>query len=586
MDHLSLEKPTMPGTLRPLGNFLPSLWGDRFSSFTLDTQLLEKYSKEVEVLKEEVKDLLVLDNDDVGGGGKSGAEKMVLIDALERLGVSYLFEKEIEELLESMFPKFEENSHVFHDNLFMVSLHFRVFRQHGYDLSSETFERFTDSTNGEFKETISNDVMGMLSLYEATFLKTHGEDILDKAFCFTKAGLESLKPQYLSSNLAEQVTHALYQPLQRGIPRVEARHYISVYEKDASRNQKLLRLAKIDFNRVQMLHKEELCHIFRWWKEWDLRSHIPYVRDRAVECFFYSTAVCFEPQYSLARLVLTKTMIMISVLDDTYDAYGTYEELKCFTNAVQRWDMNAIDQLPKYMKPIYKALLNVRDEFYQEIMAKKEINYSVQYLEEAFILTQVIDTFFLIFCFDLHVHSNQYKEVVRCYDVETEWSKKGYVQTMEEHLANALVTVTSPLLTTAAFVGMGEIATPEAFQWLQSKPRILMACSTIFRVINDIQSCKTEDERSHVATGVECYMKQHGVSRLEAISELWKIIENAWIDINEEMMRPTMISRDLVIRILNFACLYGVVYKYNDGYTQPECAKDSIIALYEDSIPI
>ncbi|KAF7112783.1 hypothetical protein RHSIM_RhsimUnG0193200 [Rhododendron simsii] len=560
MDHLSLEKPTMPDTLRPLGNFPPSLWGDRFSSFTLDTQLLEKYSTEVEVLKEEVKDMLVLDHDDVGDGGKSGAEKMVLIDALERLGVSYLFQKEIEELLENMFPKFEEYSHVFHDNLFMLSLHFRVFRQHGYDLSSDAFERFTDN-NGEFKETISSDMMGMLSLYEATFLKTHGEDILDKAFCFTKAGLESLKP-HLSSNLAEQVTHALYQSLQRGIPRVEARHYISVYEKDASRNEKLLRLAKIDFNRVQMLHKEELCHISRWWKEWDLRSHIPYVRDRAVECFFYSTAVCFEPQYSLARLILTKTMIMISVLDDTYDAYGTYEELKCFTNAVQRWDMNAIDQLPKYMKPIYKALLNVHDEFYQEIMAKKEINYSVQYLEEA------------------------YKEVVRCYDVETEWLKKGYMQTMEEHLANALVTITSPLLTTAAFVGMGEIATPEAFQWLQSQPRILMACSTIFRVINDIQSCKTEDERSHVTTGVDCYMKQYGVSRPEAIGELLKIIENAWIDINEEMMRPTMISRDLVIRVLNFTRLYGVVYKYNDGYTQPECGKDSIIALYEDSIPI
>ncbi|KAE9454091.1 hypothetical protein C3L33_14007, partial [Rhododendron williamsianum] len=344
-------------------------------------------SKEVEVLKEEVKDMLVLDHH--VGGGKSGAEKMVLIDALERLGVSYLFQKEIEELLENMFPKFEE------------------------------------------------------------------------------------------------------------------------YSRDASRNEKLLRLAKIDFNRVQMLHKENSA----------------------------------------------------TSPDDTYDAYGTYEELKCFTNAVQRWDMNAIDQLPKYMKPIYRALLNVHDEFYLE-MAKKEINKSVQYLEEA------------------------YKEIVLCYDVETEWLKKGYVQTMEEHLANALVTCTSPVLTTAAFVGMGEIATPEAFQWLQSQPQILMACSTIFRVINDIQSCKTEEERGHVTTGVECYMMQHGVSKPEAIRELFKIIENAWIDINEEMMRPTMISRDLVIRILNFACLYGVVYKYNDGYTQTECTKDSIIALYEDSIPI
>ncbi|KAF7125050.1 hypothetical protein RHSIM_Rhsim12G0119900 [Rhododendron simsii] len=396
---------------------------------------------------------------------------------------------------------------------------------------------------GNFSPSLWGDRLSSFTLDT----QTHGEDKLDKAFCFTKAGLQSLEP-HLSSNLAEQVTHALYQPLQRGIPRVEARHYISVYEKDPSRNEKLLRLAKIDFNRV----------VER------VGSTVTYSL-----CEGQSSGVLFLFYSSLFRTAILscpfdshKSMIMISILDDTYDAYGTYEELKCFTNAVQRWDMNAIDQLPNYMKPIYKALLNVHDEFYLEIMAKKGINYSVEYLEEA------------------------YKEVVRCYDVETEWLKKGYVQTMEEHLANALVTITSPLLTTAAFVGMGEIATPEAFQWLQSHPRILMACSTIFRVINDIQSCKTEDERSHVATGVECYMKQHGVSRPEAISELWKIIENAWIDINEEMMRPTMISRDLVIRILNFACLYGVVYKYNDGYTQPECAKDSIIALYEDSIPI
>ncbi|KAE9453546.1 hypothetical protein C3L33_14526, partial [Rhododendron williamsianum] len=214
-------------------------------------QLLEKYSKEVEVLKEEVKDMLIA----VG----EPAEKMVLIDKLERLGVSYLFDKEIEELLEHMFSNFEEYSRVFEDNLFMVSLHFRLFRQHGYSLSSGVFEKFKDC-NGEFKETLSKDVMGMLSLYEATYLKTHGEDILDEALCFAKAGLESLKP-HLSPDLAEQVAHAQYQPLQRSIPRVEARHYISVYENDASRNEKLLRLAKIDFNLLQMLHKKELCHI-------------------------------------------------------------------------------------------------------------------------------------------------------------------------------------------------------------------------------------------------------------------------------------------------------------------------------------
>ncbi|KAG5523240.1 hypothetical protein RHGRI_035158 [Rhododendron griersonianum] len=461
-----------PESFRPLANFPTSLWGDRFSAFALDTQLLEKYSKEVEVLKEEVKDMLIA----VG----EPAEKMVLIDKLERLGVSYLFDKEIEELLEHMFSNFEEYSRVFEDNLFMVSLHFRLFRQHGYSLSSGVFEKFKDC-NGEFKETLSKDVMGMLSLYKATYLKTHGEDILDEALCFAKAGLESLKP-HLSPDLAEQVAHAQYQPLQRSIPRVEARHYISVYENDASRNEKLLRLAKIDFNLLQMLHKKELCHISWWWKDLDLVSEAPYVRDRAVECFFTSTSAYFEPQYSLARLILTKVCLITSVLDDTYDAYGTYEELKLFTIAVHRWDINAMDQLPKYMKPVYKALLNLHDEIERE-MAKQGRTYAVHYLKEA----------------------------------------------------------------------------------------------------------AEELKVRHMATGVECYMKQHGVSKSEAVDELYERIENAWKDINEEMMmtmRPAAISKDLLMRILNYARLHDVGYKNDDGYTQAECVKDHVIALFVDPIPV
>ncbi|KAH7853623.1 hypothetical protein Vadar_004800 [Vaccinium darrowii] len=372
-DHQTVNEESQ-NTLRPSGNFLTSLLGDRF---TLDSQLFETYNTEVELLKEEVKDMLV----EYSFGGGKPEEKMVLIDTLERLGVSYLFEKEIEDPLERMFPKYEEYSNVFHDNLFMVSLHFRVFRQHGYNLSSSVFEKFKDC-NGKFKETMSIDVMAMLSLYEATFLKTHGEDILDEAFCFAKSRLESLKA-HLSPNLAEQVTHALTQSLHRGIPRIEARYFISVYENDASKNEKLLRLAKIDFNRLQMLHKEGLFHISRWWQDLDLRSDLPSVRDVALESFFISTSICFEPQYTLARLIVTKIIILAAALDDIYDACGTYEELKCFTNAVQiRWDTNAMDQLPKYMKAFYKALLDFHDEFYRE-MEKQETTYGVYYLEEA-----------------------------------------------------------------------------------------------------------------------------------------------------------------------------------------------------------
>ncbi|KAI7988995.1 Viridiflorene synthase [Camellia lanceoleosa] len=238
---------------RHLAKFPPSLWGDRFTSFTLDKQLWNKYGNEIEVLKELVRSMVV-------AGGRKAAEQMNLINVLKRLGVSYHFEKEIEEQLEQLFANFEDNEDY---DLFTIALHFRIFRQHGYKMSCDVFNKFRDS-NGEFKETVSNDVKGMLSLYEATYLKIRGEGFLDEAHAFTIAQLESLVGgPHLSSDLSEQVMHTLMQSIHRGFPRLEAKHFIAFYEQDASRNETLLRLAKLDFNQLQLSHREELCHISR-----------------------------------------------------------------------------------------------------------------------------------------------------------------------------------------------------------------------------------------------------------------------------------------------------------------------------------
>lgn len=49
----------------------------------------------------------------------------------------------------------------------------------------------------------------------------------------------------------------------------------------------------------------------------------------------------FEPEYSHSRIFLTKIIAMATVLDDTYDAYGTYEELMIFTDAIERYILYA-----------------------------------------------------------------------------------------------------------------------------------------------------------------------------------------------------------------------------------------------------
>ena len=69
----------------------------------------------------------------------------------------------------------------------------------------------------------------------------------------------------------------------------------------------------------------------------DFATNLPFARDRIVECYFWIVSVYFEPQYSLARKILTKVISMTSILDDIYDVYGTLEELEPFTEAIERF---------------------------------------------------------------------------------------------------------------------------------------------------------------------------------------------------------------------------------------------------------
>lgn len=59
---------------------------------------------------------------------------MNLIDTVERLGLSYHFENEIEQELLQLFNLNTDYNDEAYD-LYTVALHFRLFRQHGYRIS-------------------------------------------------------------------------------------------------------------------------------------------------------------------------------------------------------------------------------------------------------------------------------------------------------------------------------------------------------------------------------------------------------------------------------------------------------------------
>ncbi|TXG66894.1 hypothetical protein EZV62_008169 [Acer yangbiense] len=531
----------------------PTLWGDHFLTHASDHSMAidATVAREFDGLKEEVRSMLTSNTD-------KDFQKLFLIDDIQRLGVAYHFEREIEDALESLYNDYNGDD----NSLYTVGLRFRLLRQQGYYVPFDVFNKFKDDQAGKFKESLIDDVVGMLCLYEAAHLGIRGEDVLDEALAFTTSHLESVVAHdQVSPRLAEQITHALNRPIRRSLPRLEAKYNINFYSgDDVSKNQTLLiKFAKLDFNMLQVQHQKELRSITEWWKSMDVKTNFSYARDRVVECYFWIMGVYFEPQYSFARIILTKVIAMVSILDDTYDAYGTYEELELFTEAIQRWDINTIDDLPEYMKVIYRSLLDVYKE--AEEMISKEgrsdcIHYPIQ----------------------------EVKKLVKAYCKEAQWCNEGYVPTTtEEYWDISLVTTCYPMLAITSFLGMGNIANKEVFQWSSNDyPNIIKASTIICRLMDDIVSHQFEQKRQHVVSGIECYMKQQRVSEGEVIKLFREKVFNAWKDVNQEFLKPTAVPIQILTRILNLSRVMDVIYKDDDGYTNSHVIKHYIDSLLLD----
>ncbi|XXG54139.1 hypothetical protein AAC387_Pa03g2096 [Persea americana] len=435
-------------------------------------QKINAWTSKVGELKKEVKRMLIT--------SKGSVEEMNMIDEIQRLGVAYHFEKEINDALEHIY-----DANVDYDDLKTVALRFRLLRQEGCNIPCDVFNKFKDG-GSNFKEGLISDVEGLLSLYEAAFYGTHGEDTLDEAISFTRGRPASLMT-HLDGPLAAQVGHALELPMSKRIPRLEARFYISLFQQQKQPNDALLELVKLDFNLVQSMHRIELKELTSWWKDIDIAAKYPFARDQLVEGYLWILGVYFEPQYARARNLMVKMFKLISIVDDIFDVGGTFEDLLVFRDAIQRWNPKALDQLPEYTRPCYLSLLKTT------------------------------------------------KVVVQGYFKEAEWLNNGYVPTLEEYLEVSLITCGYLYLTGASYVGVGEEATEKAFDWLKTNPKFVMDSSSVCRLVDDIHSNEFEQKRPHIASAVDYYMKEHGrVINLTRVIEVLYLYGDGYTDSSHE----------------------------------------------------
>ncbi|RDX82063.1 (-)-germacrene D synthase, partial [Mucuna pruriens] len=337
---------------RPCASFASTIWGDTFLQYVSDESMEVNHDvkQQAQILKEELKMMFKSSNQNI-------MQKLNFIDSVQRLGISYHFQKEIDQALEQIYNKFTKNNNIIgeYGSHYFFALLFRLLRQQGYHISSSVFNKLKND-QGNFKETLANDIQGLCILFEATHLRTHEDDILQEACDFSNTLLKSLTNQ-LSSSLIAQINHCLRQPLNKSVSRFEARYHMN-----PSHNKTLLTFAKVDFNILQKIYQKEISNITKWWKISNFETKVPYGRDRLVEAYLWSLAMYYKPKYNNERIFMGKLISVVCLLDDIYDVYGTVQELELFTEAIQRWNITPIESLPQCMKEVFDIVVELCDE--------------------------------------------------------------------------------------------------------------------------------------------------------------------------------------------------------------------------------
>ncbi|KAL0718303.1 hypothetical protein Bca4012_067625 [Brassica carinata] len=163
-----------------------------------------------------------------------------------------------------------------------------------------------------------------------------------------------------------------------------------------------------------------------------------------------------------------------------------------------RWDIGNIEDLPNYMQINFRTFWEVMQDIEREMSSLGRPGGVQPTIDE----------------FDKERVSRDSKMGTR------------RLPSFEEYMEVGIVTGAMDDMAVYSFLGMKDCDEKIMYDLFASRPKVILAFNVVFRLINDITTFEEELERGEVANGVNCYMKQHGVSQEEAVIELKKIIKD------------------------------------------------------------
>nr|Q50EK2.1 RecName: Full=Bifunctional levopimaradiene synthase, chloroplastic; Short=PtLAS; AltName: Full=Diterpene synthase; AltName: Full=PtTPS-LAS; Includes: RecName: Full=Levopimaradiene synthase; AltName: Full=Neoabietadiene synthase; Includes: RecName: Full=Copalyl diphosphate synthase; Flags: Precursor [Pinus taeda]AAX07435.1 diterpene synthase [Pinus taeda] len=495
-------------------------------------------------------------------------ERLWAVDTVERLGIDHHFKEEIKDALDYVYSHWDERGIGWArenpvPDIDDTAMGLRILRLHGYNVSSDVLKTFRDE-NGEFFCFLGQTQRGvtdMLNVNRCSHVAFPGETIMEEAKLCTERYLRNALEDggasdkwALKKNIRGEVEYALKYPWHRSMPRLEARSYIenygpndvwlgkTMYMMPNISNEKYLELAKLDFNRVQFFHRQELQDIRRWWNSSGF-SQLGFTRERVAEIYFSPASFLFEPEFATCRAVYTKTSNFTVILDDLYDAHGTLDNLKLFSESVKRWDLSLVDQMPQDMKICFKGFYNTFNEIAEE-GRKRQGRDVLSYIQKV------------------------WEVQLEAYTKEAEWSAVRYVPSYDEYIGNASVSIALGTVVLISALFTGEILTDDILSKIGRDSRFLYLMGLTGRLVNDTKTYQAERGQGEVASAVQCYMKDHPeISEEEALKHVYTIMDNALDELNREFVNNRDVPDTCRRLVFETARIMQLFYMDGDGLT-------------------
>ncbi|XP_021726185.1 (3S,6E)-nerolidol synthase 1-like [Chenopodium quinoa] len=477
-------------------------------------------------------------------------EELVIIDAIQRIGLEYYFRDEISAALEKHYNLYHSTIEEGTDNLHDLALHFRLLRQHGYHVSSDALAKFKDK-NGNFNQELAKDINGLMSLFEASQFRTRSDYVLDDANKFSRKLLKASLLKNIEQFEGLVIGNTLRYPYHKSLPRLMAKKFLPCFKSslmflhDFNHINDWINevhdLARIDINLAQISQQLELTQVSRWVNELNLEE-LQFARIEPLKWYMWSMGILPGLDMSEERLEIMKAISFSYMIDDIFDGYGTYDELYLFTEAIKRWETADVTQLPNCMKVCFKALLETTNDFSSKIQTKHGWNPE-QFLRKLW--TEQCNAFF----------------------IELKWSVNKYSPNPKEYLNNGIVSSGTHVVMAHAFFLLGKEINKKSLKELSSLPSIISSTATILRLWNDVGNHMDKTPNGEDGSYVDWYMKEHKISSYDiARKHVSRKISDAWKCINKEYMSSTSpFSKEFKEACLNLARTVPIMYSQDES---------------------